>query len=93
MTVVIWPDDLRKQADVRCIVCEREISVRSATVGLVDGHYDQAFACSLHLGKGESSRFLRAWIDFSLGQDDTENEGDGEIWQMSSLSDANSVRA
>jgi hypothetical protein len=92
MTVVIWPDDLQDEADVRCIVCEREISVVSATVGPTDGHYDQAFACSRHLGKGESSRFLRAWIDFSLAQYDTENKGDGELWQMSSLSDANSVR-
>jgi hypothetical protein len=92
MAIEIWPEDMKLQADVRCVVCTRKISVTAATVGLFDYKSDQVFACSCHLGRGESSRFLRAWVDFLLEQDAAEIEVEGELWQMSSLNDVHSSR-
>lgn len=94
MTVVIWPADMAVQVDIRCIVCRRNISVIGATVGLLEAESDQAFSCDAHLGRGESSRFLRAWIDFPLEPADAfELDLEGGIWQTSSWNDASSVTA
>ena len=92
MTVVIWPANMAVQVDIRCFVCRRNISVISATVGLQDSEASQVFTCSAHLGRGDSSRFLRAWIDLSLDSGgEFELEVEGGLWQTSSWNDVSSV--
>lgn len=64
MAVVEWPDGIDPEQDVQCVVCKQSLSILDATIGLLDVDNKPAFACSVHLGLGESAKFLRAWIDF-----------------------------
>ena len=67
MSVVKWPDDLALAEFVECVVCKQKVPINLTTAGHT-GLANYAFACSIHMGLGESARFLRAWIDFFIEQ-------------------------
>jgi hypothetical protein len=63
MAIVIWPDDVTAE-DVGCVVCGGKVAMYEATICATSR--SEAFACEIHLGKGQSARFLRAGIDLVL---------------------------
>jgi len=97
MGIIDWPNS-EDLGQARCIVCKENVPISDMTVCLLQDGSRQQFACSVHLGQGESGRFLRSWVEMTLAGNAPAismlSEGDGQgIWQMSSSSTASSYRA
>lgn len=68
MAIIEWPEEIQTKIELRCVVCNQAPPVIEMTIGLLLDSSRQGFACSEHLGRGDSARFLRAWVDFLLRQ-------------------------
>lgn len=64
MAIIECPAEIQTTQTLQCIVCNKEAAVGEMTIGVVNISEVQCFACEAHLGRGESGRFVRAWIDF-----------------------------
>jgi hypothetical protein len=64
MAIIEYPAEIQKTQTLQCIVCHKKAKVGEMTIGVVSMSEVQCFACDEHLGRGESGRFVRAWIDF-----------------------------
>ena len=68
MIVSVWSDSVDEDGEVFCIVCKESVPLTTTTVGLGDAGASSVFACNEHLTKGQSVRFLRAYVDFWIDE-------------------------
>ena len=66
MAITDWPEGIEQDDTVICAICQRRISLTTATAGLCDNNTGQAFACDEHFGN--SSDCIIGWTDFAIAR-------------------------
>ncbi len=84
MGIVKFPKEVTPKKHVTCVICERRISLKSATAGLLTADNEQAFACNGHFWSNRE--YIVGWADFTMKQRwktlIEKNEGGDDAWTL-----------
>lgn len=64
MAIIEFPDHLAKPESLPCILCSLSIPPAKATLGMLDAHNQQTFACNAHFWD-KHWFMVNGWIAFA----------------------------